>query len=88
LGVKINKNDTGKDVIYKVIDFQIRNALGSFAKFIPLGIAIGLFISLKLVSLIYVPIVVLLSWLILKLLMFVKFVRVERETKEVETVVL
>jgi len=88
LGVKIDKNDTGKDVIYKVIDFQIRNALGSFAKFIPLGIAVGLFISLKLASLIYVPVLILFSWLALKLLIATKFVKLEKETKEVETVKL
>lgn len=88
LGVKIDKNDTGKDVIYKVINFQLRNALGSSAKFIPLGIAVGLFISLKLVSLIYVPILILFSYLVLKLLIVVKFVKLEKETKEVETVKL
>lgn len=88
LGVKIDKTDTGRDVIYKIVDFQIRNALGSFAKFIPIGIAVGLFISLKLASLVFVPFLILSTWLTLRLLVAIKFAKFEIETKEVETVKL
>ena len=85
-GVKINNKDIGRDVLYKLVDYQLNNLAGPYKKFIPLGLAIGLFITLKIVSLIYVPIVIMLSWLMLKILMLIKFVKIEKETKEVEAV--
>lgn len=87
-GIKVEKGDTGKDVLYKLVNYQLNNVTGPYRKFIPLGLAIGLFIVLKIVSIIYVALVILLSWLILKILTAVKFVRLEKETKEVETVKL
>lgn len=87
-GIKIGNKDTGRDVLYKLVDYQLNNITGPYRKFIPLGLAIGLFITLKIVSIIYVALVILLSYLVLKLLMAIKFVKIEIETKEVETVKL
>jgi len=87
-GITIELEDTVKDVLYKLVDYQLNNVTGPYRKFIPIGLAIGLFIALKIVSLIYIPLVILFSYLVLKLLMLLKFVKVEIETKEVETVKL
>lgn len=87
-GIVIEEKDTIKDVLYKLVNYQLNNVTGPYRKFVPIGLAIGLFIALKIVSLIYVPLVVLLSYLILKLLIVSKFARTEIETKEVETVKL
>ena len=87
-GIKINKGETGRDVLYKLVDYQLNNITGPYRKFIPLGLAIGLFVTLKIISLIYVALVILLSWIAIKILIALNFVKLKTETKEVETVKL
>lgn len=86
--IEVRKDDTIKDVLYKLVNFQFSSGSSPYKKFIPFGLAIGLFFSLKLISLIVVPIIIGLSWLILKLLIVLNFVKIEKETKEVETIKL
>ena len=87
-GVIIEANDTGKDVLYKLVDYQLNNVTGPYRKFIPFGLVVGLFIVLKIVSILYVALVILFSWLVLKLLIVTKFINIGIEKKEVETVKL
>ncbi|MFZ5559542.1 MAG: hypothetical protein ACOZAL_01980 [Patescibacteria group bacterium] len=87
-GIEIKNGETLKDLIYKLVVFQINNLTGPYKKFIPFGLAIGLFIILKIISLVYVAIVIILSWLVLKLLMAIKFIRIAKIQKEVESVSL
>ncbi len=87
-GIIVEANDTGKDVLYKLVDYQLNNVTGPYRKFIPFGLVIGLFIVLKIVSILYVTLVILFSWLVLKLLTVAKFINVRTEKKEVETVKL
>jgi len=87
-GVIIEPNDTGKDVLYKLVSYQLNNVTGPYRKFIPFGLMVGLFIVLKIVSILYVALVVLFSWLVLKLLIVTKFINVGIEKKEVETIKL
>lgn len=87
-GIKIEKGDTGRKALYKIVDYQSNNITGPYQYLIPLGLAIGLFITLKIISILYVAIVIMLSWLVLKILMVVKFVKLEKIQKEVETVKL
>lgn len=87
-GIKISKDDTGKNVLYKIVDYQVNNMTGAYQYLIPLGLAIGLFITLKIISILYVAIVIMLSWLSIKILMTLNFVKFEKVQKEVETVTL
>jgi hypothetical protein len=87
-GIKIEKNDTGRKVLYKIIDYQLNNMTGAYQYLIPLGLAVGLFITLKIVSILYVGMVIMLSWLAIKILMKLNFVKFEKIQKEVETVTL
>jgi len=87
-GIEIKQGETIKDFLYKLVNYQINNVTGPYRKFIPFGLAVGLFIVLKIISLIYIPFVILFSYLILKLLIAFKFIKIEIETKEVETVKL
>ena len=87
-GIIVEANDTGKDVLYKLVDYQLNNVTGPYRKFIPFGLVIGLFIVLKIVSILYVALVILFSWLVLKLLIVTKFINVGIEKKEVETIKL
>lgn len=87
-GVIVGKDDTGKDVLYKLVNYQLNNISGPYRKFVPFGLAVGLFIVLKIVSILYIAIVIFLSWLILKLLMAIGFVNTKIIKKEVETIKL
>jgi hypothetical protein len=87
-GIKIGKQETGRQVLYKIIDNQINNVTGAYQYLIPLGLAVGLFITLKIISILYIAIVIMLSWLTIKILMKFKFVKLEKIQKEVETVTL
>jgi len=86
--IELKEGETLKDFIYKLANYQLNVAPDPYKKFIPIGLAIALFLSLKIVSLIFVPLTILLSWLIMKILLALKFTRIEKETKEVETVKL
>lgn len=86
--VEVKQGDTVRDVLYRLVNFQLNSATGPYKKFIPFGLAVGLFISLKIVSILYVAIIIMLSWLILKLLIVIKFVKLERIQKQVETIEL
>jgi len=86
--IEITETDTIRDFVYKLMIYQVNDARGPYKKFIPIGLAIALFLALKIVSLFYVAIVIMLSWLALKILIVLKFVKTEIETKEVETVKL
>ena len=87
-GIKIGDKDTGRGVLYKLVDFQLNNITGPYKKFIPFGLAVGLFITLKIISILYVAIVIILSWLVLKILIALKFAKLEKIQKEVETLKL
>lgn len=87
-GIKIRNKDTGRNVLYKLVDFQLNNITGPYKKFIPFGLAVGLFITLKIASILYVAIVIMLSWLAIKILTAIKFAKFEKIQKEVETVKL
>jgi hypothetical protein len=87
-GIKVEKDDTGRKVLYKIIDYQLNNVTGAYQYLIPLGLAVGLFITLKIVSILYVGMVIMLSWGTIKILTMLNFVKFEKIQKEVETVTL
>src|SRR4030043_1676666 len=86
--IELKEDETLKDFIYKLANYQLNVAPDPYKKFIPIGFANRFFLSLKIVSFIFVSLTILLSWLIMKILLALKFTRIERETKEVETVKL
>ncbi|MBU3922645.1 hypothetical protein KJ684_00195 [Patescibacteria group bacterium] len=87
-GIVVEKTDTGKDVLYNLINFQLNNFSGPYRKFIPFGLAIGLFIFLKITSIIYVITVVSFSSLLTYFLINIKFISKENIKKEVSTIKL
>jgi hypothetical protein len=86
--IEVKEDETIKDLIYQLMQYQINTSSGPYEKFIPIGLAVGLFLALKLFGLFYVAIIILLSRLFLRLLVVLKFVSIEKETREMETVKL
>jgi len=87
-GIEIQKNETIKDFLYALINYQLNNVSDPYKQFIPIGLAIAMFLGLKFISLFYVAFVILFSWLVLRILILLKFARIETETREVETIKL
>lgn len=87
-GIEINKEETTKDFLYKLVQFQINTSSAPYQKYIPIGLAIALFFILKIIAVAYIFLVIILSWMFLRLLVLLRFIKVEIETKEVETVKL
>jgi hypothetical protein len=84
--IVITKDETIRDLLYQFTEYQINSADAPYEKFIPIGLAIALFLALKFIGIFYVLIAILFTWLFLRLLIVLKFVSFGKETKEVETV--
>ncbi|MFH0852148.1 MAG: hypothetical protein V1845_00885 [bacterium] len=75
-----------KDGLYKTMNEQINFFVRSYKRYLPLGFAIALFLSLKAVSFIFVGLSVLLSHLIFTLMKGLKFVTIRKEMAEKEII--
>ena len=87
-GIDISKGDTGRDVLYKLVDYQLNNITGPYKKFIPLGLAIGLFFVLRIVAIVLIPFIVLFSYFIVKILLSVRFAKILTTPVEMENIEL
>jgi hypothetical protein len=85
---EIREGDTIKDLIYQMMQYQINSSSGPYEKFIPIGLAVGLFFALKLIGYFYIAIIIFSSWLVLRLLVILKFATIEKEMREMESVKL
>jgi hypothetical protein len=86
--IEVKEGETIKDLIYQLMQYQINASTGPYEKFIPIGLAVGLFLALKLFGFFYIAIIIFLSWLFLKLLVVLKFASIEKEMREMEAVKL
>ena len=86
--IDVGDGETIKDLLYRLTDHQINSSRVPYEKFIPIGLAIGLFLALKLIGFLYIAIIILLGWLFLKLLIILRFVSIEKEMREMESVKL
>jgi hypothetical protein len=86
--IEFKEGETIKDLIYQLMQYQINTSSGPYEKFIPIGLAVGLFLALKLFGFFYIAIIIPLSWLFLRLLVVLKFASIEKEMREMETVKL
>lgn len=87
-GIEVKQNETIRDLLYQLTEYQINSTNAPYGKFIPIGLAIALFLALKLVGFFYIPIVILFTWLFLRVLILLKFSKFAKEIREVETVKL
>ncbi len=85
-GIKIDKGDTGRDVLYQLVDYQLNNITGPYKKFIPLGLAIGLFFTLRILSILLVAFIVLFSYFIVRILISTGFAKILATSVEVEDI--
>ena len=85
-GININKGDTGRDVLYKLVDYQLNNITGPYRKFIPLGLAIGLFFTLRIIAIVLIPFIVLFGYFAIRILISTGFAKIVTKTIEMEDI--
>jgi len=86
-GIAITDKENIRDLVYQLAEYQI-NSTEAYETAIPIGLAIALFLALRIAGIFYALFVILFSWLVLRLLILVKFAGFDKETKEVATVKL
>ncbi len=64
------------DVVYELINSQISDSEGPVREYLPIALAIGLFLSLRALVIILVPVIVLSSCLLVKILVSMGFVKI------------
>jgi hypothetical protein len=86
LGIEIEGNETLNDVLYKLVNAQINAAGGPYEKYIPIALAVGLFFFLRILTIILIPIIVLFSIFIIKILIAVGFAKINIKPMEAEEI--
>lgn len=86
--IEVKEGETIKDLIYQLMQYQINASSGPYEKFIPIGLAVGLFLALKLFGFFYIAVIIFFSWLVLRILVMFKFASIGKEMREMETVKL
>ena len=68
-----------EDILYQAVNQEINKYSQPYQQYFPLGLAIGVFFALKLIGLPFMWLVILLSWLIFKVLVSVKAIKIQEQ---------
>jgi len=68
-----------EDVLYQIISQEINKYSQTYKQYFPLGLAIGVFLSLKAISIPFGWLVILLSWLIFKALVSLGAIKIQEK---------
>lgn len=85
-GIEASENATLRVAMTQVITERLRESLGRYERFFPLFFTIALIALLRTFAFVFNWAVLLISWILFKLLLAVRFFRLEKQTVEVEKV--
>lgn len=85
-GIKIEESDTGRDMLYKIVNAQLGNLGGSYNKYIPIVLAIGVFFTLRILSIFLIACIVLFSYFAVRILILTGFAKIVTTTIEMEDI--
>lgn len=85
-GIKVEKGDTGRDVLYKLVNTRITSLGGAYKNYIPIALAIGLFFVLRIVSILLIAFVVLFSYFAVRILIAMGFAKIVTKSIEMEDI--
>lgn len=88
LGIEIKGGENLNDVLYKLVNAQINAAGGPYKRYIPIALAVGLFFTLRILTIILIPIIILFSIFIIKILIAVGFARINIKPMKAEGIEL
>ncbi|HYC80032.1 MAG TPA: hypothetical protein VEC17_03320 [Candidatus Binatia bacterium] len=83
-GVNANDNDTLMVAMTEVVTQRLREALGRFERFFPLFFTVLIVALMRTFAFVFNWAVLILSWVFYKILLALKFFRIEKQTVEVE----
>jgi hypothetical protein len=83
-GVSANENATLRVALTEVVTERMRESLGKFEKFFPLIFTVLIVALMRTFAFVFNWLVLFVTWLFFKLLLLVRFFRIEKETVEVE----
>lgn len=86
LGIEINGNEEIGEVINKLVNKQLQNALGPYLKYLPLILAVFVFVSLEIIFIPFSWLVILVTLFIFQILLIFRLVKVEKVMKEGEDI--
>jgi len=79
----ISLNDAGdekiEDLLYQAINQKINRYSQSYQQYFPLGLAMGIFFALKAISVLFMWLIILLSWLIFKVLVSIGAIKIQEQ---------
>lgn len=88
LGVKISGKEKASDLIYELANQKIEGFAGSYRQYLPYLTAFGFFLAIKILTLPLYFVTLGLLWLAVQLLLFLKVLKKEIVTIQVEKVIL
>ncbi|MEW6408038.1 MAG: hypothetical protein AB1465_05095 [Patescibacteria group bacterium] len=80
----VSKDEPIFDALYKVANEQVNKAVGPFLKYFPIAFALVFFFSVRFVFLFLIWVLYFFIWVLIKVLLALKFVKLEKEKREVE----
>jgi len=78
-GVNLEGDEKLEDVLYQVVNQEINKFSQPYQQYMPLGFTLGVFFALKVIGVILMWLVILLSWLIFKILVSIKAIKIQEK---------
>jgi hypothetical protein len=78
-GISLKGDESFQDVLYQVVNQEINKHGQPYRQYFPLGLALGIFFALKVVSIPFKWLVILLSWLIFKILVSIGAIKIQEQ---------
>jgi hypothetical protein len=88
MGIQASGDETMQSVVEKIVRKNMDKYLGNFVKYIPAILALGLFFLLNIFNLIYAELIKSFSFVIFHVLVWLKFVKVQKVQVEAEKITL
>lgn len=85
-GIQVKGDETFDILISKLLNEKLKDFIGPYAKEISFGIAVALFFFLRFLSIPFGWLAILLAWLLSKILVWLKVLKIEKVMKEGEEI--
>jgi len=78
-GINLEGDEKFEDILYQVVNQEINKYGQPYQQYFPFGLAMGIFFALKVIGLIFMWLVILLSWLIFKVLVSAGAIKIHEQ---------
>jgi len=85
-GIELSGNETLSDVVYKIINSNAKIFSGHYKSYLPLIFTVGLFLTLKAISIPLIWIIIIFTFVIFRLMVSANFINIKKEEVEREII--